>query len=148
MYKVMLIHGPNLNLLGIREKQVYGSVSLDCINEEIRQCAVSEGVEIMIHQENEEGKIVNLIHQAYFQGYDGIIVNPGAYTHYSIAIRDALAGVQLPTIEVHLSNIYQREDFRHTSVIAPVVLGQISGLGKHGYLLALKGLKEHLQSQK
>lgn len=148
MYKFMVIHGPNLNLLGIREQHHYGTASLEEINQQIRDFAIREGIEVAIFQENEEGKIVQLIHQAYFEGYDGIIMNPGAYTHYSIAIRDAIAGVQLPTIEVHLSNIYRREEFRHHSVIAPVALGQISGLGRWGYILAMKGLNEHLLHEK
>lgn len=147
MVKFMVIHGPNLNLLGIREKEYYGTHSLEAINAEMKEFAAKEEVVLHICQENEEGKIVNLIHQAYFEKYDGIIINPGAYTHYSIAIRDALQGVRLPAIEVHLSNIYSREEFRHRSVIAPVVVGQISGLGRWGYMLAIKGLKEHLLSQ-
>ncbi len=144
MLKFMVIHGPNLNLLGIREKEYYGTESLKEINSKLQGIACDEEIEITIYQENEEGKIIEHIHQAYFQDYDGIIINPGAFTHYSIAIRDALAGVKLPTIEVHLSNIYSREEFRHHSVIASVVLGQISGLGSWGYLLAIKGLKEKL----
>ncbi|MCK4259793.1 MAG: type II 3-dehydroquinate dehydratase [Halanaerobiales bacterium] len=148
MLKFMVIHGPNLNLLGIREKEHYGIESLEEINFKIQKIAQNEGIELSIYQENEEGKIINHIHQAYFKKYDGIIINPGAFTHYSIAIRDALAGVKLPTIEVHLSNIYSREKFRHHSVIAPVVLGQISGLGLEGYLLAIKGLKKKLLYKK
>lgn len=148
MYKFMIIHGPNLNLLGIREQQYYGTASLEEINGQLRRLAGEEEIEVLIVQENEEGKIVNLIHQAYFDGYDGIIINPGAYTHYSIAIRDAIAGVQLPTLEVHLSNIYSREEFRHRSVIAPVAIGQISGLGWWGYMLGMKGLKEYLSNSK
>lgn len=144
MYKFMVIHGPNLNLLGIREKEHYGIHSLEEINRQLTELAIEEDIDVTIFQENEEGKIVNLIHQAYFEGYDGIVMNPGAYTHYSIAIRDAIVGVQIPTIEVHLSNIYRREEFRHHSVIAPVAIGQISGLGRWGYMLGMKGLKEHL----
>lgn len=142
----MVIHGPNLNLLGIREPKYYGTKTLEEINSEIQDFAEKENLKVTIYQENEEGKIINLIHQAYFEKYDGIIINPGAYTHYSIAIRDALAGVNLPAVEVHISNIYSREEFRHHSVIAPVVLGQISGFGSQGYILALKGLKEKLVS--
>ncbi|AZR73560.1 type II 3-dehydroquinate dehydratase [Anoxybacter fermentans] len=146
MFKFMVIHGPNLNLLGIREPKYYGTKTLEEINSEIQDFAEKENLKVTIYQENEEGKIINLIHQAYFEKYDGIIINPGAYTHYSIAIRDALAGVNLPAVEVHISNIYSREEFRHHSVIAPVVLGQISGFGSQGYILALKGLKEKLVS--
>lgn len=144
MIKIMVLHGPNLNLLGVREKEHYGTQTLEEINGSLISLAQDEGIELTIYQENLEGKLVERIHQAYFEGYGGLIINPGAYTHYSIAIRDALAGVSLPTIEVHLSNIYQREEFRHHSVIAPVVIGQISGLGSTGYMLALKGLKEKL----
>lgn len=144
MIKIMVLHGPNLNLLGIREKEHYGTQTLEQINFSLEKLADEEGIELAIYQENVEGELVERIHQAYFEGYHGIIINPGAYTHYSIAIRDALAGVKLPAIEVHLSNIYRREEFRHHSVIAPVVVGQISGLGSMGYLLALKGLKEKI----
>ncbi len=139
--KYMVIHGPNMNMLGIREKEHYGIQTLEEINLELEDLAKKEGVELTLHQENEEGKIVQLIHKAYFEKYSGIIINPGAYTHYSIAIRDALVSVNLPAIEVHLSNIYSREEFRHKSVIAPVVMGQISGLGPLGYKLAIQGLK-------
>lgn len=148
MIKIMILHGPNLNLLGVREKEHYGTQTLEQINSSLTNLANEEGVELAIYQENIEGKLVERIHQAYFEGYHGLIINPGAYTHYSIAIRDALAGVQLPAIEVHLSNIYCREEFRHHSVIAPVVVGQISGLGSKGYLLALRGLKEKLSEIK
>lgn len=147
MFKIMIIHGPNLNLLGLREKEYYGGESLADINLALEKLAGEEELEIAIFQENLEGKIVQLIHQAYFEAYAGIIINPGAYTHYSIAIRDALAGIDLPTIEVHLSNIYRREEFRHRSVIAPVVSGQISGLGPLGYHLAILALKKKFTEQ-
>lgn len=144
--KVMVIHGPNLNLLGHREPKYYGVKTLEEINAELASFASKENIKLSTFQENVEGEIINHIHSAAVEGYDGLIINPGAYTHYSIAIRDALAGVDLPTIEVHLSNIYNREEFRHRSVIAPVVIGQISGLGPLGYVLALQGLKEKILS--
>lgn len=147
MLKFMIIHGPNLNFLGIRERDYYGTRSLEQLNQELVELAVKEGIELKIFQENEEGKIINRIQDAYFKEYDGIIINPGAYTHYSIAIRDALVSVNIPTIEVHLSNVYNRETFRHRSVIAPVILGQISGLGSVGYSLAILGLKEKLKME-
>lgn len=141
MSKIMIIHGPNLNLLGVRETEYYGVKSLAELNRDLLGLAKKEGLQLSIFQENSEGEIIQLIHQAYFEKYSGMIINPGAYTHYSIAIRDALAGIDLPTIEVHLTNIYSREEFRRQSVIAPVVSGQISGLGPLGYHLAIQGLK-------
>lgn len=141
MSKIMIIHGPNLNLLGVRETEHYGVKSLVELNRDLLGLAKKEGLQLSIFQENSEGEIIQLIHQAYFEKYSGMIINPGAYTHYSIAIRDALAGIDLPTIEVHLTNIYNREEFRRQSVIAPVVSGQISGLGPLGYHLAIQGLK-------
>lgn len=141
MSKIMIIHGPNLNLLGVRETEHYGLKSLAELNRDLLGLAKKEDLQLSIFQENSEGEIIQLIHQAYFEKYSGMIINPGAYTHYSIAIRDALAGIDLPTIEVHLTNIYSREEFRRQSVIAPVVSGQISGLGPLGYHLAIQGLK-------
>ncbi|MBP2649319.1 MAG: yqhS [Firmicutes bacterium] len=137
--QVLVIHGPNLNMLGQREPEVYGSLTLDTINARLREKAVALGVTITIVQTNHEGVMVETIQSALGQ-YDGIVINPAAFTHYSIAVRDALAAVALPAIEVHLSNIYCREEFRHHSVTAPVVNGQISGLGYMGYLLALEAL--------
>ncbi|MGM0471573.1 MAG: type II 3-dehydroquinate dehydratase [Bacillota bacterium] len=136
----LVLHGPNLNLLGQREPDVYGSLTLADINQQLEELAAELGVELEIGQFNSEGAIVDRIHQAWEEGVKGIVINPGAYTHYSIAIRDALAGVEIPTIEVHLSNIYQREEFRHQSVIAPVVVGQLSGLGVDSYLLGLQAV--------
>lgn len=134
-----MIHGPNLNLLGSRETAVYGDETLDAINEQCSTLARELGVSVEIRQSNSEGEIVDLIQQA---GRDtkGIVINPGAYTHYSYAIRDALAAVKLPAVEVHLSNIYSREEFRHISVIAPVAAGQISGFGADSYLLGLRAV--------
>ncbi len=134
--KILVIHGPNLNLLGIREPQVYGKNTLADINAMLEREAIQRKVTLEILQSNYEGEIINAIQQA--QGRFGcIIINAAAFTHYSIAIRDALAGISVPAIEVHLSNIYARESFRHKSVIAPVVCGQISGFGINSYLLAL-----------
>ena len=140
--RILLIHGPNLNLLGLREPAIYGGLSLAEVNESIYALAEELGVTVSITQANGEGEIIDLI-QGALQEADAIIINPGAYTHYSYAIRDALAAVNLPALEVHLSNIYAREEFRSRSVIAPVVLGQISGLGPLGYLLALRALALH-----
>lgn len=140
----MLVNGPNLNLLGVREPGVYGSDSLETINSEVAARASALGCSVDFFQSNSEGGIVDRLHSAMGQ-YDGLIINPGAYTHYSIAIRDAIAAVKLLAIEVHLSNVYGREEFRHTSVIAPVCVGQIAGLGKIGYSLALEALMEALR---
>jgi 3-dehydroquinate dehydratase type II len=144
MLKLLVINGPNLNMLGIRKKEIYGTMSLEQINQEINSEAVKLSVEVDFYQSNIEGELVTKIQQA-LNVYSGIIINPGAYSHYSIAIRDALEAVALPCIEVHMSNIYAREGFRHNSVIAPVCTGQISGLGHIGYILALKGVVDYLR---
>jgi 3-dehydroquinate dehydratase-2 len=138
--KVLIIHGPNLNLLGVREPEVYGRQSLEEINRMIEEEAEKLGVEVKIVQYNGEKEILEEIHSA-IGNFQGIIINPGAYTHYSYAIRDALASVRLPAVEVHLSNIYSREEFRWHSVIAPVCIGGIYGFGGLGYILALRALK-------
>jgi len=144
--KVLVIHGPNLNMLGVREPEVYGRQSLEDINKSIREEGEKLGIEVDIVQYNGEKEIIEKIQEA-LKDTQGIIINPGAYTHYSVAIRDALASVRLPTIEVHLSNIYSREEFRRHSVIAPVCLGGIYGLGETGYLLALRALKMVLEEK-
>lgn len=135
--KILIIHGPNLNLLGAREPKVYGKVTLDRINAELKKIAKKEGVAIDCVQTNIEGEIVSLIQKAK-KKYSAIVINPGGYTHYSVAIRDAIASVKIPTVEVHLSNIYSREEFRQKSVIAPVAAGQITGFGKNSYILGLR----------
>ena len=146
MLKIHVIHGPNLNLLGTREPDVYGTLTLEQINERIRAHAQSIGVQVEVHQFNSEGDMVNAI-QTTRDWADAIVINPGAYTHYSIAVRDAVASVEVPTIEVHLSNIHAREEFRRVSVIAPVCVGQISGFGANVYLLALDAAKQALSER-
>lgn len=136
---ILLIHGPNLNLLGTRETAVYGVETLEAINDKCSALAEELGVHIDTRQSNSEGDIVDLIQEARHSA-KGILINPGAYTHYSYAIRDAIAAVKLPAVEVHLSNIYSREEFRRHSVIAPVAAGQISGFGADSYLLGLRAL--------
>ncbi|MCX8053850.1 MAG: type II 3-dehydroquinate dehydratase [Armatimonadetes bacterium] len=137
--KILMIHGPNLNLLGTREPNVYGMETLESINERCVHLANELGIELSIYQTNSESEILDLIQRAP-GSFDGIVINPGAFTHYSYAIRDALAAVKLPTVEVHLSNIQAREEFRRESVIAPVVSGQISGFGGDSYLLGIHAL--------
>ena len=144
MAKILVIHGPNLNLLGKRETDIYGNQKLDDINASIRKEAEKGGHDVDFFQSNEEGLIVNKIQEA--QNYDVLIINPAAFTHYSIALRDAIAAINTPTIEVHLSNIFSREEFRHKSVISPVAKGVISGFGSQSYLLALKAVDNILTS--
>lgn len=141
MKKILVVHGPNLNLLGVREPGVYGRTDLEQINEEIRRRARELGMECEFFQSNCEGELIDQIQRAR-ERMDGIVLNAGAYTHYSIALRDAIAAVCLPCVEVHLSNVHAREEFRHHSVIAPVCSGVIAGFGKTSYLLALQALKE------
>jgi len=139
MKKILVIHGPNLNLLGTREVDIYGSATIADINAELEKAAKALKVSLSIAQSNHEGEIVEMI-GASVGKFDAILINPAAYTHTSVAIRDALSAVKIPAVEVHLSNIYKREEFRRTSLIAPVVEGQISGFGKMSYLLGLRAV--------
>ena len=147
MKKVLVLHGPNLNMLGIREPDVYGAVTLEAINLNLLQLAKQHTLELTIFQSNHEGELIDHIHRAFGEKH-GILINPGAFTHYSYAIRDTLSSVSLPTVEVHLSNIHKRESFRHQSVIAPVVVGQIAGFGAYSYELGLLALVQHLQENR
>ena len=141
MKKILVLNGPNLNMLGIREPGVYGSDTLASVNAEIADYAKTKKIECDFDQSNCEGEIINAIHSVLKQ-YDGCIINAGAYTHYSYAILDAIKAVGKPFIEVHLSNVHAREEFRHTSVIAPACVGSIAGFGKNSYFLAISALKE------
>lgn len=143
MPHVLVVHGPNLNLLGTRQPEIYGRVGLVDINAALEKAAREHGADIRTFQSNSEGAIIDALHEA--RGWaDAIIINAGAYTHYSHAIADALAAIKLPAVEVHLSNIHAREEWRHRSVLAPVVMGSICGLGWRGYVLALQAVLELL----
>lgn len=137
--RILIINGPNINLLGIRERGIYGSITYDELCSLVEERAQTMGIEVDIVQSNIEGEIINFIHGA-MDRYDGIVINPGAYTHYSIAIYDALLAVSIPAVEVHLSNVHSREEFRRTSVTAPACMGQIAGFGYLGYIFALEAL--------
>jgi 3-dehydroquinate dehydratase-2 len=134
--KILVINGPNLNLLGTRESDIYGTMTLEDINSSLEKLAKELDVELTINQSNHEGEIVDLIHNA--KDYAALVINPAAYTHTSVAIRDAIAAVEIPAVEIHLSNIYKREEFRHKSLISPVAHGQVSGFGPESYLLGLR----------
>lgn len=143
--KILVLHGPNLNLLGRREPGIYGAVTMEEINTSIGQLAAELGCSTAFFQSNAEGRLIDAIQNTPGE-YDGILINPAAYTHTSIAIRDALASVGLPFVEVHLSNVYRREEFRHVSLTAPLAIGQICGFGCDSYLLGLRALFSHLKS--
>jgi 3-dehydroquinate dehydratase-2 len=147
VFKILLIHGPNLNLIGWREPGIYGSVSFDEINHRMKCLAEENDTELRVFQSNSEGELVDAIQEARLWA-NGIVINPGAYGHYSYAMRDALAAVKLPVIEVHLSNVYAREEFRHTLVLSPVVTGYIGGLGWRSYLYGVQSLIEILKDCK
>ncbi|HHZ02250.1 MAG TPA: type II 3-dehydroquinate dehydratase [Tissierellia bacterium] len=142
--KILVINGPNINFLGIREKNIYGSNTYEDLCQYIKNEAAKLHLEVEIFQSNVEGEIINKIQSAY-KNVDGIIINPGAFTHYSYAIYDALIGVGIRAVEVHLSNIYSREEFRHKSVTAPACIGQISGFGFLGYKFAMEALKDYIR---
>lgn len=145
MNKILVIHGPNLNLLGERETSIYGNTTLSSINKEIETIALNNDCVLHVVQSNHEGEIVDIIGKAKVDMFKAIIINPAAYTHTSVAIRDAISAVNLPAVEVHLSNIYSREDFRHNSLIAPVCVGQVSGFGAYSYVLALNAVMNLLK---
>lgn len=143
MTSILIMNGPNLNLLGTRQPEVYGRTTLSDVEDQCRQHAEKIGVSVSFFQSNHEGALVEAIHSAK-NSQDGIILNAGAYTHTSIALLDALASVEIPAIELHLSNVHAREEFRHKSYIASIVVGLICGFGPHGYVLAMDAMKNHL----
>lgn len=137
---IVVIHGPNLSFLGIREPEIYGQETLETLNQKIEDFAQDLNISCEFFQSNHEGEIIDRIQQAHLDQADGLVINPGAFTHYSYAVHDALAGADVPAVEVHLSNVHQREEFRKQSVTAPACIGQITGFGSAGYLLAIQAL--------
>ncbi|MDP8293082.1 MAG: type II 3-dehydroquinate dehydratase [Candidatus Orphnella occulta] len=142
MKKVLVIHGPNLNLLGKREEDIYGKMSLEDINNSLAEKAKALGIGVDFFQSNHEGDMVQRIQDAKDEGFSAILINPAAYTHTSVALRDAVSAIDIPVVESHISNIYAREEFRHTSLIAPVAAGQIAGFGVNSYILGLEAIVE------
>ena len=142
MTKILVLNGPNINMTGLREKTVYGAQSYDDLVAMVRDEAEKLGCEVRCVQSNHEGALIDAIQQAYFDGFDGIVFNPGGYTHTSVALHDAIASVPLPVIEVHMSNVHAREEFRHVSMTASACRGQIVGFGFYGYRMALRALME------
>ena len=138
--KILILNGPNINMLGIREPDIYGKKTYTSLVSDIEEHARQKGIDVRVYQSNHEGDLIDEIQRAWRENYDGIIINPGAFTHYSYALRDALASVPIPAVEVHLSNIHQREEFRHRSVTAAACIGQIAGFGMQGYILAMDAL--------
>lgn len=147
MTKILVLNGPNLQLLGTRKREVYGSITLEEIRQNLNNVASALGVELDFYQSNHEGDLVDRIGNAKKEGVDGIVINPAAYTHTSIAIRDAIEGVSIPAVEIHLSNIHAREEFRQKSMTAPACIGQIAGLGPDGYEWALRALVRYIKNR-
>ncbi len=142
--KILVLNGPNLNMVGIREKEIYGTRNYNDIVDYIKEEGAKRGHEIDVLQSNYEGQIIDWLQKAYFEQYDGVIINPGAYTHYSYAIHDAIKAISdIPAVEVHLSNVHAREEFRHQSVTAPACIGQLCGFGEFGYILAIQALENY-----
>lgn len=146
--KLMIINGPNLNMLGVREKGIYGTKSYQQLCRYVNEEAQKRGHEVLFCQSNSEGEIIDFLQKAYFEHFQGVIINPGAYTHYSIAIHDAIkSNTNIPTVEVHLSNVHAREEFRHVSKTAPACIGQLCGFGEYGYVMAMDALQVYCDNE-
>lgn len=143
MEKVLVLHGPNLNLLGLREPEIYGELTLSAINDRLIEVGKDNGLDVQTAQANGEGMLIDALHEAR-NWARGVVFNPGGYTHTSVALRDAVAGIGIPVVEIHLSNIHSREEFRHRSLISPVCVGSISGFGWYSYVLGLSALANHI----